>query len=396
MTVPFQVLLGDLRTGKIITQVPATVGTWQVVSTGAGLINATVNVAAQSTTNQDIFHATAPAKAFLAIQYGNTILAAGPIWTRHYTRSAGTLELGAAGLWSLFDHRLVMPVLAQPVAVGAAQAAVTTYPTSSNMSYADIAAALITQAMAHVGGTLPLVLPTAQGFTPGRTHTYDGYDLPVLGSMLTNLTQTINGPEIQFAPRYQADGTSIEWVMRAGTPTSPTLTQGGDDWYFDASVPQTMVADIDYDDDATTMGTRAWTVGAGSKAGIVLSEADSTTLTAAGYPLLEVVDRNHTSDATQADLDAYAAQLLTQSSRPSSVWKITVRNDGAPANNTPITGTGGPRLDEYTAGDYCQVIVGADPFLAPGPRRARILQIDGDINPGIQSTITLATMTAEV
>lgn len=392
----FQTVVGDLRTGKITTRVRPTAGSWQKVPVnGAGTMTGfTVNAADLSLAGVDLYHATAPAKSFLGLAFGNTVLNAGPIWTRHYTRSNATLTLGAAGMWSIFDHRLVMPVLAEPLAIGAAQAATTTYPTSQNKSLADIAAALVQQALNHVGGSLPIVMPAAQGTTPGNTRTYPGYDLSSLGAMLTELAGVINGPEIRFQPRFKAsDPTSIEWVMQVGTPTQPLLVQAGADWYMDAATRKGMVSDFDYDEDATNMGTRAWEVGAGSQAGVMLAQADSTALTSVGYPLLEVVDRNHSSDATQSDLDAYAAQYLTQHNRPSAVWKFKVRNNGAPDTNGVLAG---PSLDQYAVGDYVQVNIAADPLLPAGTRRSRIVLVEGDIDPGVESTITLATINAEV
>jgi hypothetical protein len=386
----FQVLIGDLRTGKITTRVPATAAPWQQVLNAAGMLGASLNVAASDLSGLDLYHAAAPAKAFLAIQYDRTLLAGGPIWGHQYSRAAGTLDLTAAGIWSLFDHRAVIAALSQPVAVGAAQASTTTYASGANMSLGDIAAALITQARSHVGGSLPIVMSAAQGLTPGATRTYNGYDLTTVGARLTELTGDAGGPEIRFQPRFKAaDPTSIEWVMQVGSPTQPLLVQGGADWYFDASVPASMVSDLSVDISGTAMATRAWVVGAGSQAGVMLSEADSTTLTSVGYPLLETVDRNHTSDATQVHLDGYAWQTLARTSRPATVIKIKVRNDGAPLN-----GFGGPTLGSYVQGDYAQLIIGADPYLPAGVRRARILQIDGDL--GFECTLTLNTIAAEV
>lgn len=383
----FQVAVGDLRTGKITTRLPVTGGQWQQtpLNTAGTITGVTVDAAAQSLTGVDLYHATAPAKSFLAVLYGTTVLAAGPIWTRQYVRSTAALTLGGAGLWSLFDHRLVIPVLTQPVTVGAVQAAETTYPTSSNMSVGDIAAALVQQAINDVGGSLPLVMPTAQGQTPGATRTYPGYDLSSLGQMLTNLTGVLGGPEIRLTPRIKAtDPTSIEWVMEVGSPAQPQLVQPGADRIFDLAATQSQVAELTYDEDATTMGTRAYVPGVGSQAGMMLGEADSTTLTSVGYPLLEVVDRNHTTDSNQTDLTNYAAQSLTATNRPSTVWKLTIRNDGL----TP--------LGSFATGDTATVNVGADPFLSPGQRRARITLIEGDLDTGLQSTITLASLAAEV
>lgn len=295
MTNAYQVFVGDLRTGKIVTRLRTTGGSWQQtpVNSAGTITGVTIDLADASLTGVDVYHATAPGKAYLAVQYGGTVLAAGPIWTRSYARSTGMLTLGAAGLWSLFDHRLVLPVLSQPVAVGAAQATTTTCATGSNMSLGDIAAALVQQAMNHVGGSLPLVMPANQGNTPGNTRTYPGYDLPVLGSILTELTGVIGGPEIRFTPRINPnDLTSIQWTMEVGTPAQPLLVQPGADRIFDLAAPQSSVSELTVDEDATAMGTRAWVVGTGSQAGVLLGETDSTALTAAGYPLLEIVDRN--------------------------------------------------------------------------------------------------------
>lgn len=392
MTATFQALVGDLRTGKIATRIPLTGATWQQVLNGPGtMTGATVNVADVDVRKLDIYHAGAPGKAFLAIQYDQTILNAGPIWTHHYTRSAGTVTMGAAGLWSLWDHRYVMPLLSEPLALGAAQAGATRWATSANKSLGDIAAALVAQAQTHVGGNLPLVMPAAQGMTPGAVRDYYGYELNALGARLTELAAS--GPEIAFRPRIKAsDPTSIEWVMQVGSPAQPLLVQGGADWVFDASVPQSMVSDVDVDVDATAMGTRAWEVGSGSQALLMLSQADSTVLTSAGYPLLEIEDQ-HTTVTKQSTLDAYAAAALATHNRPATLWKVKVRNDGAPADGSP-SNIGGPRLGQYQAGDYVQVVIGDDPYLASGARRARILQVDGDL--GFEATLTLATMTAEV
>lgn len=385
-------IVGDLRTGRIIARIPLESCTWQqATGTPGTMTNIVINAGSTDLAVYDLYYSTAGAKSFFAIQYDQTLINAGPIWTRRYNRRTGKLTLGAAGLASLFDYRTIMPVLAEPITTGAAQAATTTYPTGSNMSLGDIAVALVTQACAHTGGSLPIVYPAAQGNTPGNTRTYYGYDLPILGHNLNLLSGVIGGPEITFTPRYvTGDPTHIEWVMRVGTPTQPELTQTGADWAFDATAPHSPVSDIDYDENAAAMATRVWEVGSGSKTGTTIAQADSTTLTAAGYPLLEAVDRAHTTDATQADLDSYAAQLLSESNRPAAVWKLRVRVDGG----NPDPAFAGPRLGQYQAGDYVQLTTRGDPFLPDGTRRSRILQIDGDL--GFEATLTLATMTAEV
>ena len=389
----FQALIGELTTGKILTRVPLTGCAWQQVLNGAGTITGvTIDAADLNIQTLGLYYAAAPPKAFIAIQYDQAIIAAGPIWTHNYVRSTGILTLGGAGLWSLFDHRFILPPLTEPLTLGAAQAAVTAYATGDGMSLGDIAAAIVAQAQEHVGGDLPIVMPPPQGQSPGAVRSYFGYELNPIGARLTDLTGVASGPEIAFRPRIVADDpTSIEWVLNVGSPAQPLLVQAGADWVFDASTPASMIADITVDIDASGMATRMWELGSGSQAALMMSQADSTVLTADGYPLLESV-QSHTTVTIQATLDAYASADLQASNRPATVWKLLVHNDGAPPPGSTIGG--GPRLGQYNPGDTCQVVLGQDPYLPPGPRRARILMVSGDLTDSC--LITLATMSAEV
>ncbi|TFV91412.1 hypothetical protein [Blastococcus sp. CT_GayMR16] len=314
------VLYGDLRTGRIIDSLDVTGCSWAQVLNDAGAVDS-VTVEEHEVRAKNLRYTAPAAKTFLAVDVDGQIQEAGPIWSRGWDDSGnGLLTLGAAGLWSLFDHRKVLPVLnpavrVQDMNLGAA-----------GTDLAGIAIVLLMQAMAHVGGNLPLILPAPLAGT--RTEVFPGFQLLWLGEQLRQITARENGPDIRFRPRYTADKLGIEWVMEAGTEIAPLLTQAGDDHYFDRTVPSTPVVNVITDEDATVMGQRAWVTGEGQAEGTLIATDYDGTQIDDGYPLLEV-DEARSSVTDQDTLDGHAVNLRTRSARPIERWKVIVRAEAA-------------------------------------------------------------------
>jgi hypothetical protein len=196
----------------------------------------------------------------------------------------------------------------------------------------------------HTAGSVPVVFPADESGSNVRN--YPGSAMTALGQALRDLTGVQNGPEIMFTPRRTAaDSRYLEWVMRIGTTAQPLLSQAGDDWVWDASVPKSSVSGINVQRDGTAMGSRAWAQGAGSDISTLFSQANDTTLTAAGFPLLEVLDSTHTDVSVQATLDTYAAGLLARSLRPVETWTVKVRRDDP------------PNVAQYAVGDWVSLKV---------------------------------------
>lgn len=349
-------LFGELRTGKITDALDATDASWSQVLNAAGAVDS-VKVPAPVVRAKQLRQSAAAARCFLALEQDGQIRQAGPIWSRSYSWESETLKLGAGGLWSLFDHRKVIPVLA----VGQRVQEVTT--TVSGTDLGGIARALVAQALTHVGGDLPLVLPpTATGT---RTETFPGWQLADLGEQLVQLTRRETAaPDIRFRPRRKpSDPTSIEWVMEVGTEAAPLLVQGGADWIFDTTSPQSPVVGISTDEDATVMGERGWVTGNGSEADTLIGTDYRSELVDGGYPLMEV-DETRPSVEVQATLDSHARNLTGRTARPVEVWKVSV----AAAATL-----------EVQAGDYAQVVTAGDTWLPDGARRMRIKQLSGDL-----------------
>lgn len=349
-------LYGDLRTGRIIDVLDATSCSWSQVSNDAGRVDS-VTVPEAEVRGKRLRVTAAAARTFLAVEVGGRIQEAGPIWSRTWDDAAGQLTLGAAGLWSLFDHRKVLPVLdpgtrVQDAVVG-----------SAGTDLGGIGILLVREALMHVGGDLPLILPTVLSGT--RRETFYGWQLLDLGDQLRQLTKRQSGaPDIRFLPRWTADRLGVEWVMQVGTENAPLLTQAGEDWYFDASAPLTPVINISTDEDATVMGQRAWVTGSGNERDVLIGTDYDPGLVDAGWPLLEV-EELRSSVIEQATLDGYAAALVDRSSRPVEKWTVIVHASAAA---------------EVLAGDYCRVIPRRDhPWLDGGEAFMRVKTKSGDL-----------------
>jgi len=316
-------LYGDLRTGRIVDVIDATGCSWAQESNAAGRID-------QVTVPEDVVRALnlrdtcQAARSFLAVDLDGRLQEAGPVWSRMWDDAGRnpTLTLGAAGMWSLFDHRFVLDVLKANLPLQQRGYRV------DNATLGGIAKQLVRRTMAWAGGDLPLVF--GQGAEAGdRTEDFPGWKLLRVGDQLRELTQReVAAPDIRFRPRYTADRLGIEWVMETGDEDSPLLVQAGDDWVFDANVPRGPVRKIKTDEDATVMGMAAYLTGEGSEADTLMVDAYDPTLVDAGWPRLEVEEsRSGVSD--QATLGGHAENLRDRSARPIEVWSVVVRAEAA-------------------------------------------------------------------
>lgn len=356
--------VGTLRDGLLSAQIPLVSTSWSLVMDDAGTMSGSMPLADSSVAALNPYLIAEPCRCFLALAYTDddgteTFLEGGPIWTHAYDSTSRLLTVGAAGVWSYYDHRRVLPVLA----AGVNPATITTAFTSS---LGTIAKQLVQLAHTHTAGSLPIVLPGDEAGSNVRT--YQGYEMNVTGQALRDLTGVIGGPEIQFVPRRRADDSRyIEWVMRVGTTEVPTLQQAGADWSWDASAVKSSVGGITVQRDGTGMATRWWMQGGGTDKSTMFSEATSATLTNAGFPLLEQTDSTHSTVTVQATLDGYAAGALLESQGPTETWTLKVQRD-----EVPLAGT-------YRPGDWVSVTIGdKEPYLPTGIYRTRITQISGD------------------
>lgn len=335
---------GDLRTGRFTDTLDATSCSWKLLGNDAGSVDQ-VTIEEHEVRAKALRRSARGARTFLAVDVDGRLQEAGPIWSRVWdeTDTRQWLTLGSSGLWSLFDHRKVLPVLYDGIRVQTADTVV------SGTDLGGIARALVAQAMSHVGGNLPLILPEMR--VGDRTETFRGWALADVGDELRQLTKRESGaPDIRFRPRYNAARDGVEWVLEAGTEDAPLLTQAGDDWYFDRTARESNVLKITTDEDATQMGSRGWVTGNGQEEDILLGSWYDPSLINDGYPLLEVQESR--SQTTEQDTLGYRAEaLVDRSSRPVELWRLTVRNAAAV---------------DALPGHYARVVVPADHAWLPG------------------------------
>lgn len=352
-------LFGDLRTGRIFDTLDATACSWRQVNNDAGSIDG-VTVEAHEVRRKSLRSVGMGPRTFLAVDVDGVLQEAGPIWSFPWDDDAQQLTLGAAGLWSLFDHRKALD------AFRGNQRVQDSAITINGADFGGIGFGLLVDAVNTPGGSLPLqfLLPP-----PGdRTETFPGWQLLWIGDQLRQLTKRQNGPDIRFRPRYTTDKLGIEWVYEAGTEDRPQLAQVGDDWFFDASVPRSPVVNIHTDGDATVMGMRAWVTGEGQENDILMATAYDPTLVDAGWPLLEV-DDSFSTVSDQETLDGHAENLRDRSARPIEVWKVVVRGDVA---------------RDVLAGDYARVIPArGHAWLPDGEAYMRVKSKSGDLGDNV-------------
>ncbi|MEN1977056.1 hypothetical protein, partial [Cellulomonas olei] len=307
------ILCGELRTGRILSTVPVSAATWEQRLREAGTVTATVPLLAHEVTvRPELLMGLEGARSYLAAEHQGTILEAGPIWV-HDVDDA-TLMVGAGGLASLFDHRQVIRVLT--AGQNAAKVKDLTY---SGMSYGTIAKRLISTAMAHTGGDLPVILPAD---SPGAaSRTYPATQLASFGDQIRELMQVQGGPDISFRPEFTPDGLAIRWRMLVGTTADPMLHQAGADWDLDTTVPRSSVSGLRIRRDWSELTMRSWATGDGQDEAQLIERAVDNGLLDRGYPLLESV-RAYPRVKVRADLRSHAASRLRVTRRPRATWSL--------------------------------------------------------------------------
>jgi hypothetical protein len=374
--------LADLRTGRGLVDVQPIHGNWNRFLNSPETLTATLDLRDPDTIALRPRNAAAAGRSMLAVAVGDTILAAGPVWGHKYSRDQKTVTLSAVGMWSYFDHRYVLPVVAAtldvtqftiPDAAAAGKTkpnpAVGTYLTG--WEYGTIAKKWVQQAQAWTGGNVPVVFEADRVGT--RERNFEGSDFKKLGTVLSQLSEVDAGPDIRFLPRFTADRLGIEFLLQTGTDASPLLTGGPHLW--DLTAPESQISEFEVNSDATMLTSLAWMTGGRSADTVLVGRSIDTTLTSAGYPLYETLDGSHSSVSVRSTLDGYAIEATRLGRTPVETWDFTVAT-----NQQPFLGA-------YWEGDWCEITVaGYDPATGQGDpylyeqqtAQRRITSLSGD------------------
>ncbi len=385
-----QYIIGDLRTGRKIQTISVVKGPWSDQLNSAETVSATVDLNDPDMQALRLDVSAEPAKSFLVVEEAGKVMG-GPIWTSDYDRDARTLQLSAKGMASIFDHRLIIPLLAKTIGVDQwtvpdPSDTSKTMPnpllasTFTNLWLGTIAKRLVQQALAWTDGNLPIEFMDDEAGT--HEDTVNGVDFKILGEKLKDITNLDGGPDINFVARRTSDGLGFEWLMQTGTAEQPQVAaESITRWSVTA--PKSPISKLHITKDATKMASIAWEVGGRQSDTVLVARAVDDGLTEAGYPLMELVDSSHASVSEQPTLDDYAAELLLQGQSASEQWAFDVDAYPIDDNGVPT----GAQFGSYSIGDYCQLNVDrwdpatgiGDPYRPEGGQfRMRIIGLAGD------------------
>lgn len=363
--------LFDTRTGSQVVPVEVVSGRWDVQVGGPGSLECTVPVGVVETSGYDLANAATAAKASLGFEHDGFVVEAGPIWSVRYDREAGLVKLVARGVESLFDHRHVLPVVAQTLAYsswfvpdpdreGGTLPAPAVRSVFAGYDLGTIAKRLVQQAQSWVGGSLPITYESDRSGSHGRV--FEGPEFKNLADAIEDLRGVENGPEVRFTPRLE--GTQVSWLMETGTESAPLLSSPQvQSW--DLSAPDAPVRDVSYEADASGLASWSWATAGRSSGTPLISRQSSSRLLDAGFPLLERIDTSHGDVEAQSTLDAYAQTNLALGQAPSEVWSFESKLDAD------------PKFGTFREGDFADVSVDDDPFLGSRRDRMRILGLSG-------------------
>lgn len=395
--------VGQLTTGRIWRTFEVSNGTWSTSFAygNAGAIDFSVPTRALDPDGEGVDWATvrvetAPPKAFAAVSYvdknGNeTFIEAGPIWKRKWNRKSGLLQIGAGGLSTYFDHRKALPYSTPnwaewEVTYTGKELGLIAKRYIELAQYTESEIGLDPDLPENEWMALPLVLPSDAelgGAGSDHTRSLQGYELAWLGTRLTQITEVIDGPEIQFIPRRRTDDPRfIEWVANIGVEANDfLLTQTGPAHVFDTTVDNSPVRDMDVDEDGTRFATYMWAGGEGEAQGrpiAVGSHPDGLALLEAGYPLIDGEITDTDSVSVQATLQAHVDDGAKRSARPREQWVLKVDRDGPPG------------VSQYRPGHWGEVRIGDDNGWLPADTyQTRILAMAGSAGSS-EVSVTLA------
>ena len=350
-----QWFLADLRTGRRLLDLPVLSGQWSRRLNEPETLEATVSMRNPDVIALNMRVASRTGRSLLVCASDDAVLGAGIVWSRRYTRDSRRLQLTAKGVWSYYDHRYILPVLAAETDLTdftipdpADEAKTIPNPdlstTLTGWELGTIAKKLVQQAHAWTGGALPIV------FEDDRTGTHErafkGPEFKNLGTVLDQLTQVEGGPDIVFQPRFTPDRLGVEFVLRTGTELTPQLF-GSAVHQWNLSASDAAISDLEIVEDASELAGLAWLTGGRSLDEVLVSRSSDTGLVDEGYPLFERLDSSHSSVEEQATLDGYAAEATAVGGAPIELWSFSARSSKQPT------------IGSYWEGDFCDIDIPA-------------------------------------
>ena len=344
----YRLLIGHLRGGDILAELDGTADHTDTLN-DTGSARATIPLDAVPA-ELNVRAVTTPWRHYLVLARDDTVLWAGPIIPRTRRPAAAEVEISASGLWAVFHQRVLARRGDWDYTDQRADVILT------HRSLPGVALDIVRVALDRPHGELPLTLPRLD--TSGNEERrYYGHELATCGERLKQLTETENGPDLHFQPRFRPDQSGVEWVLRVG---QPHLAQTGADWHFDDGGN---LVDYGWDEDGSVMADTVLVPGDGIERGRLIGHATNNALPQAGWPALDTVITDHSSEKQRDVLHAYARAYL-------DAYRTGVTRDTA-----IVRADTDPPLGSYQVGDRVMLTPRPDRATPTGPRRRRITAI---------------------
>lgn len=367
-------IIGDLLTGRRIQMLPALAGNWSEGVNDVGDVSCTVSLRNPVVKRLKLAQSAQVGKAFLAAVDGDTILQAGPILDHEWGGDGRKLTLRASGMLSYFDHRALLPVLAGRLPSDATtdtrympySAPGTDYPwpTDTRRSLQGIIVGLFTQAMSWPSGNVPITLPTVIAGTSERA--YRGSDIASVGDRVRELSQVLNGPEVRITGQWTTDRLGVRWVAEIGTPTQPLIFSPQRPVFY-VGDDKSSVTNLRVRVSGKGLASQAFASGGSSVDKAIVSASTDSTLTGAGFALLDIMDSTHSTAQDITTLQGYSDEAVKRGRQAAQTWQFT--------HNVSFQ----PYLSSFRAGDFAEVRVVADPYLEVKSHVMRITGRSGDV-----------------
>ena len=360
----------EMLTGRRLTPLPVSSASWTITTNADETMTCSILGDSLDSIALRVWELTTLARNGLLFVVAGVPVAAGPIWKRTYNQGK-SITLTAGGLRSYWERRIVLPATARELSLVNAQGVprVALNTSHSGLSLGTIAKRYVELVQAWPGAAIPMILPDDELGT--RERTVLGIDVKRVSELHDNLSAVEGGPDIAFRPRFAADGLGVEWEMEVGSEAAPRLGNADPTltgWTVGAPTGSTAY-DLQVDEDGTGHVEEAWAIGGASDDRVLAARAQSPTLAAAGFPLLQGSITGLADVAVQSTVQGYADQAVNLGQYAASFWKARVR----------ASGRGVPVLGDYWLGDLVTITVDpAEPVLPSGDFVRRIASISGD------------------